>query len=254
MLPGPRILHLDIETAPNLAFVWRLTQDYINPEHLVSTGYVLCWAAKWHGDKTVHFGSVKQDGPKGMLEKMHKLLNAADIVVHYNGKKFDIPTLNKEFVLAGMAPPNPVKQVDLLRVVKQQFKFTSNKLDHVSRELGLEAKEQHKGMAMWKECMDKSEPGHAKSWRMMERYNRQDAKMLEPLYWRLLPWIPNHPNYTLYTGDVDACPRCGSKKYTRTTTAHTTALAYALYRCDKCKGPFRGERIKGAAIRYRPVH
>jgi hypothetical protein len=26
------------------------------------------------------------------------------LVVHYNGKKFDMPTLNKEFIKAGMSP------------------------------------------------------------------------------------------------------------------------------------------------------
>ncbi|NIV35232.1 MAG: hypothetical protein GWN58_38990, partial [Anaerolineae bacterium] len=50
---------------------------------------------------------------EGMLEGAWELLDEADAVVHYNGKKFDIPTLNREFVKYGFTPPSPYKQIDL---------------------------------------------------------------------------------------------------------------------------------------------
>ena len=84
-----------------------------------------------------------------MLEGIHSLLDEADAVCHYNGTKFDMPTLNKEFLVHRMTPPPPMKQIDLLRVVKSQFRFPSNKLDYVAQRLGLGKKKDHEGHTLW---------------------------------------------------------------------------------------------------------
>jgi uncharacterized protein YprB with RNaseH-like and TPR domain len=86
---------LDIETSPNTAHIWGLRDQYINPEHLLESSYVLCWAAKWHGKKEVMFASVNNMKPEHMLRKIHDLVSEADAVVHYNGSRFDMPILNK---------------------------------------------------------------------------------------------------------------------------------------------------------------
>ncbi len=39
----------------------------------------------------------------------------APILSNYNGNRFDIPMLNKEFLEAGMPPPSPAKHIDLLQ-------------------------------------------------------------------------------------------------------------------------------------------
>ena len=45
------------------------------------------------------FDSVHESKPEQMVSRVHGLLDDADVVCHYNGKKFDIPTLNREFLL-----------------------------------------------------------------------------------------------------------------------------------------------------------
>ncbi len=86
------------------------------------------------------FDSIQKSGKQKMLDSVHKLLDEADAIVHYNGSRFDIPILHKEFLLAGMPPPAPAKQIDLLQVARRQFRFVSNKLDYVSQALGLGSK------------------------------------------------------------------------------------------------------------------
>lgn len=226
-----RILLLDIETAPNVAHVWGLWEQNVGLNQLLASGYVMCWAAKWFGEDEIMFDSVMQSHPKSMLKRIHALLCEADVVVHYNGKKFDIPTLNKEFVTYGMNPPSPYKQIDLLQVVKRQFKFPSNKLAYVAPELGLAPKEKHEGHEMWIKCMAKD----AAAWVEMERYNRQDVGTLEELYVKLLPWIPNHPNRGLYDEPgVPCCPACGSGSLQRRGSARNAAGRYARYQCNDC--------------------
>jgi DNA polymerase elongation subunit (family B) len=226
-----KILLLDIETAPNVAYVWGLFKENIPLQRLVDSGYVLCWAAKWYGDDEMMFDSVHQSKPKTMLKRIHKLLEEADAVIHYNGTRFDIPTLNKEFLLHRMTPPSTYRQIDLLATARSRFRFTSNKLDYVAKALGVGGKTKHAGFELWVKCMN----GDEEAWAVMEEYNKQDVNLLEEVYEIFLPWIRNHPNRALYAdSDVHACPLCGSDRIVRRGYAYTASGKYQRYRCTSC--------------------
>ena len=185
-----KILLLDIETAPNIAYVWELWSKNMSipTQQLIDSRYVLCWSAKWVGQKEIMFSSIEKHGERNMLHKIHALLGQADIVVHYNGKKFDIPALNKEFITHNFKPPSKYFQIDLLTFTRSQFKFPSNKLDYVSKTLGVGQKVRHKGFDLWIDCM-----AHKKeAWKVMEKYNKQDIVILEGVYIKMLPWIKNN--------------------------------------------------------------
>jgi DNA polymerase elongation subunit (family B) len=239
-----RILLLDIETAPNRAYVWGLWDQNISHEHLEESSYVLCWSAKWLDDKTVRFKSRQRSEAKAMLAPVHSLLSEADAVVHYNGLKFDIPVLQKEFLKHGFQPPAPFKQIDLMLAVKRAFRFESNKLDYVAGALGLGSKVRHSGFDMWVKCMN----GDAAAWREMETYNRGDVVLLEKLYRRLLPWLEKHPNMSTLGGGGECCPKCGSKNVHKRGTALAVTRKYTRYQCQACGGWFRSTRsVHGAA-------
>jgi DNA polymerase elongation subunit (family B) len=228
----PRILHLDIETSPNTAYVWGLFKETIPLARLISAGRTLCFAAKWHGEKEIMFGSEWTHGRDEMLRMIWELLDEADIVCHYNGRRFDIPTLNKEFVLEDITPPSPYRQIDLLQVVRREFRFTSNKLDYVSQQLGLGAKTQHKGMELWTGVLN-----HEKSaQRVMEKYNKQDVRLLERLYYNLLPWLGRTLNLGVYGDDHPACSKCGSHNIQHRGYQYTNAGKYRRYKCNSCGG------------------
>src|SRR5512146_1339966 len=172
-----RILMLDIETAPHKVYAWGLFDQRIATNQIVEPGYTLCYAAKWHGERGMMFDSVHQSKPAKMLRGVHKLLDEADAVCHYNGTTFDIPTLVGEFMFAHMRPPSPFRQIDLLRTMRKA-KIASRKLDYVAQRMGLGRKTEHEGMPLWTACMG----GDAAAWKLMEKYNRQDVKLLESLY------------------------------------------------------------------------
>ena len=130
-----KILLLDIEVAPNLAHCWGLFKQNIAISQLLESGYTLCWAAKWYGEKPIYFDSIHQSRPLKMIKAIHKLVAEADAVVHYNGTKFGMPILNKDFLLHGLPPPAPYAQIDLYKTVKSRFRFPSNKLDYIVKEL-----------------------------------------------------------------------------------------------------------------------
>lgn len=238
---------LDIETSPNLAHVWGLWNENVGITQLREASEVLCFSSKWLNDPAISFYSVWDQGHDEMVREAHRLLEEADAVVHYNGKSFDIPHLNREILLAGLGPPAPYAQIDLYTTVKKRFKFPSNKLDYVSQALGLGAKVHHEGHELWVKVMT----GDREAQGRMRAYNEQDVLLTEKLYHRLLPWIPSHPNVALIDGIV-ACTTCGAnpRHFVERETADTPTSKFARYQCLKC-GSWQREtsRVEGSKMR-----
>lgn len=237
---GFKALCLDIETSPNLAHVWGLWDQNVGLNQLVESGTVICFAAKWLGDpdsKTV-FMSDFHDGHEAMVEKAWELIDEADAVVHYNGRAFDIKHLNREFLLQGLGPPSPHRDIDLLTVARSRFKFPSNKLDYVSQALGVGSKVKHAGFELWTGCL----AGDKKSWATMKKYNIGDIKITEEVYYKLRPWIKSHPIVGLYSGDTHSCTNCGSKELQRRGTYKTPATVFQKYYCKSCGAWSRGAK------------
>jgi len=231
-----KILLLDIETAPNLVHVWGLWQQNVSIKQIIDAGYVMCWSAKWLGEKKIHFDSIHQSMPKDMLTKIHQMLGECDAVIHYNGASFDIPTLNKEFLLYGMMPPAPYKQIDLLRTARSQFRFPSNKLDYVAQKLNLGKKHEHAGHQLWIDCMANKRA----AWATMKAYNMQDVVLLEKVYERLKPWIKGHVNVGLYNENPECCPTCGGTDFQSRGFAYTATKKHKRYHCGGCGTWFKG--------------
>lgn len=209
--------------------MWGLRKENIPIERLIDSGEVLCWSAKWLDEGKTMFMS-KLNGKEEMLTAIHDLLDEADAVIHYYGSNFDIPTLNKEFIKMGWKPPSPYKQIDLCKIVRQRFKFPSNKLDYVAQALGIGKKVKHRGFQLWIDCMN----DNPDAWMEMMAYNIEDVELLDRLYPILLPWIKNHPNIGLHDDKSEVCPNCGSEHLERRGFSFTHAGKYQRYRCLDC--------------------
>lgn len=229
---APRILTLDIEMAPNLAFVWGLFNQNIGINQISDSATMLCWAAKYYGDSTVHSASTYDMTRREMLEELSRLINDADIVVHYNGLGYDMPHIRRELVELDLPPLKPVREIDLLRTVRKQFKFTSNKLDYVSQKLLSDKKVQTGGFELWVGCMS----GDEHAWDQMVEYNRHDVVLTEKLYEKLVPWIKNPPNMALIKGNPHGCPVCGEDPQVPVSPdiVYTAVQAYEGFPCGNC--------------------
>jgi DNA polymerase elongation subunit (family B) len=224
-----KILLIDIEVAPNTAHVWGIFDQNISINQLLESSYTLCYAAKWYGNPKIMFDSVQKSGKDKMLASVHALLDSADAIVHYNGSRFDIPILNKEFLLSGMPPPSPAKHIDLLQVARRQFRFVSNKLDYVAQALGLGGKTEHEGHTLWVKCMNDDR----KAWKIMEEYNKNDVVLLEKVYDKFKGWIKQHPNHNAYSPDI-CCPNCASRKLQSRGTQRSRVAVYQRFQCQAC--------------------
>jgi DNA polymerase elongation subunit (family B) len=225
-----KILMIDIETTPMTAYTWGLWKQDISLKQIIDHTEVMCFGARWYGSKKIVFKSIHHDGKQAMLEEIHSLLDEADAVVGWNSASFDVKHLNREFLEAGMTPPSPFKNIDLMRVVKHNFRFPSNKLDYVAQKLGVGAKVQHSGFELWIKCMANDN----KAWAEMKKYQIQDVHLLIDLYEKLLPWIHNHPSFNLYNDIEIACTNCGSENLERRGFHTTIGGKYQRYQCRDC--------------------
>lgn len=228
-----KVLTIDIENYAAHVRTWGLFKQNIGLNQIVEPSRTFGVAYKWYHEKQAHFLSEFDMEPEVMFQRVHELLSEADIVLHYNGTSFDLPHLNKHFVMLRMNPPRPYKQIDLLRVARKQFNFMSNKLDFVAGELGLGSKTSHDGFDLWTRC----EQGDKKAQQLMTKYAKQDVVLTEKLYNVLLPWIPNHPHLGQWTANPWSCPNCGADIDPETRedrTAKTFNQQYNSFQCVDC--------------------
>lgn len=232
---GPRILVIDIETFPAEAVVYQAREQYITIDQITKPGGVLCWSAKWLG-KPVEFRSLWDDGPV-MLERAWTLFDEADVIVGWNSKPFDVKVLQGAFEVAELGRARPHKDVDLLPVVRKNFRWESAKLDYVARMLGIGAKVKHYGLfELTRECL----AGDVKAQRLMRRYNIGDTKLTELLLLRLWPYITTLPHQGLFGGNRAGCPKCGSMQVEQREYAVKVAGRYTRWFCLDCKSYFEG--------------
>lgn len=241
-----RILTLDIETKPALSRHFGMFNQNFGLAQVVEPVTVLSFGAKWLGESTVHHFSEWADGTDELVASAHRMLAEADVVVWYNGDGFDMKHLNWEFARLNLPRPKPYKTIDLLKVVRREFRPLSKKLDFVASQLGLGSKVHHDGFALWMRVID----GDPKAQRLMETYCKQDVKLTEKLYLRLLPWLPSGVNLPLIAGNDTGCPICGSRKVKSEGDSTFTALTeYALYSCSNCSAWYRSNVIKNRTTR-----
>lgn len=232
-----KVLFLDIETAPNLSYLWgRFQQNAIDVK---SDWHMLTYAYKWaHEDKINVVGlddaSTYKPGDEDdswLVRQLWKLLDEADIVIAHNGRSFDIPKINSRFLIAGLKPTSPYKIVDTKVVAAKQFGFDSNALNELARQLGF-GKKIKTDFELWKGVM----AGDKESWRLMKTYNIHDIELLEKLYYKIRAWDQKPPQVNKGETVIEACPRCASHDIHKRGFSYTAKGRKQRYQCQNCTG------------------
>lgn len=236
-----KVLILDIETAPNHAYIWGMWQEVRSTDFITDDWYIMCWCAKWLGEKKVYKASLHNDpkyregftDDKGILMEIHKLLDEADIIIAHNGLKFDCKKIRARFILNGIKPPSPYRVIDTLLAARATFAFTSNRLDDLGKFLKVGRKADTGGFKLWKDCMK----GVKSAWEKMVKYCAQDVNLLEKVYLKIRPYLKQHPNLGVYSDDnCVVCPTCAGKdlKYSTNHYAYTQAGKFRRFQCQTC--------------------
>lgn len=240
----PKILTLDIETAPLKVYNWSLWQDSTSVNMIHTEWQILAVCAKWLGKKPMYRDTRSDPSDVPLLKWVWQLLDEADIVITQSGKSFDIKKINARLIAEGFGPYSPIRQIDTKEVAHKHFGFTSNKLEWMGKNVAGVPKSPHKkfpGFELWAECLK----GNKAAWNEMKKYNIQDVAATERLYLKMRPWIEGHPNVSTYVdGGSTSCPKCGSSNMQRRGQATTQTGRYARLCCSDCGGWSRGRKTE----------
>ena len=261
----PRVLIYDIETSPNGGWTWGKWQQ--NVIRFSRDWHLLSVAWKWLGEKRTYVmglddyeGYVPGDRDDSALARLiHDLFDEADVAVTHNGNSFDQPKARTRMAVHHLPPHRPFLEVDTLKVARKVFAFTSNTLEDLCRQLGLEHKGKV-GFPTWLGCMGLDEESNPlpddevyAAWRKMKKYNRQDVKILEELYFTLRPWMTTHPNMAVIADRPGACPKCGEvgKMISRGRRVNQVTTR-ERYQCTVCRGYVAGRAITKSDAQFVP--
>lgn len=244
----PKVLLLDIETAPLRSFTWGLWQQNVGLNQIDSEWFILSFAAKWLGspEDEVFYddlrGVVGLEDDSKLLKQLWDLINEADVIIGQNSKKFDVKKINARFIMNGFQPPSPYKHIDTLQIAKAVFGFTSNKLEWMTDKLCTKYKKQKhnkfSGFDLWKGMLD----DNIEAWQECEIYNKYDVLSLEELYIKLAPWDKTHPNFNLFHEEHKHVCRCGSSDIVEDGFAYTSKSKFQQYRCNSCGATTRSTK------------
>jgi DNA polymerase III epsilon subunit-like protein len=232
-----KVLILDIETSPILAHVWKLWDNNVALNQVVEDWSILSWSAKWlDNDKIMYMDTRNEKDPrndKKIVAGLWKLMDEADVIIGQNSKSFDIPKINSRLFKHGFPKPSSFRQIDTLRLAKKHFKFTSNKLEYLSKSFLTDVhKSDHKkfpGHLLWSECLK----GNIEAFKEMQAYNVTDILATESLYKKLQPW-DSSLNFNVYHDSLSFKCACGSTDFKSKGFVYSNSGKFKRYICQKC--------------------
>lgn len=253
-----RVLSFDIETQRAIVETFSLFSKFTPMNRVLVPARILCFAARWRGeDKDIFHAAWDEDDRhhvnpeqyERMLRAIWNLLDAADIVVTYNGDRFDLQWVEAECARLGMGRPAPYKSVDLMKIVKRRFRagLMSMKLEWSARYWLHDGKVAHGGSDLWHEIRHGTRERKRAAQKIMREYNIHDVVLTERLLDEHLPWT--NLNIALYRPNPDdevlRCTKCGKDGLRALKKkVYTAAFAYQAYKCPSCGSVSRGKRSK----------
>lgn len=192
------ILYVDIEVSKSLYFNYgnRVPSGFMNIDDLYHEKYIICWAASYVGSKTVWSDCVtskeaRKWTDKRILPRLRELMESADIIAGHNIDAFDIKHINAQLLLTDQEPITGKKTIDTLKIARQKFKFESNKLDYISRKLGLRPKDDIRN-SDWLKIVT---TGDEKTLAKVLRYNKGDVTSGKGVLERLMKYSGKRTDY-----------------------------------------------------------
>lgn len=241
----PKVGLFDVETLPLEGFAWQMYNWNFSPDQIINGTGFLSWAGKFLNESEMYSdiltpaeALVKDD--ERITKSCWEFLAQCDVVVGHNLMDFDAKVANTFFLKHGL-PPLKYIMVDTLRIARKFFKFDSNKMGVLNRQLGLTEKMENEGFPLWRSCRE----GDQDALDRMIAYNRQDVLALEDLFYKLRPYAPHQFNVALFNEiEKQMCPVCGSDRLEIIGNYYTPAGVWDSFRCQNCTAISRGKENK----------
>jgi len=255
----PNILYIDIENSRMIVEfpTYSLYNiDRIHPRFIKKDWHITCAAWGWLDNTTKTIKGIKAisglDFPKafkrdhrddyGVVTELHKVLSQADLIVGHNSDSFDIKKINYKFIKHGLDPIDMPPTVDTLKAAKKYARASSNSLYYLAKEFNVEMK-----IDLGAGVMHAADDGCEKSLKKLVTYNKGDIRAGAELYFKLLPYIKNHPNVNKTVSDTFSletpkCGSCGSSNVYKNGVRKTKTARYQRWVCNDCGSSTKGPK------------
>lgn len=259
----PKVLYIDIENSRMIIEFPTYSlydNNKIDPKYIKHDWYITCAAwgfldlekqklEKVDAVSTLDFPARFKKNFRDDIEvvkRLHKVLQDVDLIVGHNSDAFDIKKINYKFIKHGLEPVDLPPTVDTLKAAKKYAKSSSNSLFYLAKEFGVDMKMELPKGVMWD-----ADAGNEAALRKLKAYNKQDIKSGAALYFKLLPYIKNHPDVRMITNQIStpsegretrSCGTCGSSNVHKNGSLVTKIGRYIRYRCRDCGSSTKGPK------------
>lgn len=204
-------LFFDIETSYCEGWFWRPQfKTNITYDQVLKDNAIICICYKWEGTNKTYHLEWDKGSDKAMIKKFYDVLLLADEVVGHNGDNFDMKWVRTRCLLHGVKSMPEIKTIDTLKIARSKFKFKSNRLDNIGKELGFGGKKDTGGIELWHDIIQRNSKSSMKK---MVDYCKRDVELLEKIYVKLSGFANPKTNVAvLNEGHKWDCPNCGHDK------------------------------------------
>ena len=248
----PRLLIWDLESSLLEGYFFRIWQENIPMRRIKKQAHLLSASFAYNDEHVQGYRLTPEQVRTGddfdVVCKVVEAVNNCDLMVTFNGKRFDVKLLNTRALFWGLPPVKAPKHIDLFEQSKRVFKFPSNSMQNVSMYLGENGKLETSGSNLWERCAEwENYEECEKALIEMVTYGNQDIEATRDLYKRFQGWMKNTPNIGTLTNEVSGnrtvrCSHCGSDDVTHMNSkTYTSVSSFDLYRCGNkdCRGVSR---------------
>lgn len=238
----PRIVSFDLEVSPALGYFYPPTWETgilktVHRQKLMSFAWQVVGEKKITAMNLSQMPNYKKNpqDDKLLVMELHKVMSNADILLGQNSDQFDVRMARYFFLLNGLEPLAPTKYLDTKKIAKRYFKFLNNTLDNLGEEMGYGGKTQITYKDLWVAAFLE---GDQKSWKLMDKYCKNDVDQTTKIYLKMRPFMNQHPSLSRISGEESSCPRCGGYDFRIKAYRTTNTSRYHQYQCNECLGFF----------------
>lgn len=203
-------------------------------------GYTICMGWKVLGEKKTNVIKISDfplfekscTNDREVVKAAKKVLENADGWVGWYSRYYDECFINTRLLAHRQTPLPPMGNchIDAWRIARYRMKLNSNRLDTVSKFLGVEEKTPLSG-PIW----IKAQAGHKPSLNYVYKHCVQDVLVTEQVYNLIKPLSTTHFNIRAVDG-TSGCTICGSTKLQKRGFRYAKVSKTQRYQCSDCGG------------------
>lgn len=269
--PEPKklnILYWDLESSLMGTLTFGIWNQNISGNRITKHSHLLSnsWAFNDEPPQGVRLSPEDVESSNDLMVVVDsiKAIEKADLLISFNGKRFDVPLLKTRALLHGLPPIKFPPHLDLMQEAKKNFRFPSNSMQNISLYLGEHGKLATSGRNLWERCYNHSNYDDCnEALAQMLEYGLRDIDATRDLHKRLQGWFKSPVNIGLITKEINGintkdnhdllCPHCSSKDVDKIgSKAYTSVSSFNIYRCGNsvCRGLSRDNAAGTKLVNY----